>query len=83
MVSLETFQSGWFHECIYAPAETTKLSFNQPRSVHSAAFTLLAQREALCVMFNPMALPSVNVSIIISEISIEKEIFKRKLNVQY
>ena len=33
MVSRETFQSGWFHECIYAPAETTKLSFNQPRSV--------------------------------------------------
>ena len=28
IVSLETFQSGWFHECIYAPAETTKLSFN-------------------------------------------------------
>ena len=33
MVSLETFQSGWFHKCIYAPGETTKLSFNQPRSV--------------------------------------------------
>ena len=33
MVRLETFQSCWFHECIYTPAETTKLCFSQPRSV--------------------------------------------------
>ena len=37
---------------------------------HAAAFTLSAQKEALCVMFKPMAVPSVNVSIIMSEISI-------------
>ena len=72
MFSLETFQSGWFHKCIYAPAETTKLGFNSTNLAlfHAAAFTLSAQKEALCVMFKPMAVPSVNVSIIISEISI-------------
>ena len=37
---------------------------------HAAASTLSAQKEASCVMFKPMAVPSVNVSIIISEISI-------------
>ena len=37
---------------------------------HAAAFKLSAQKEALCVMFKPMAVPSVNVSIIISEISV-------------
>ena len=37
---------------------------------HAAAFTLSAQKEALCVMFKPMAVPSVSVSIIIREISI-------------
>ena len=38
--------------------------------LHAAAFTLSAQKETLCVIFKPMAMPSVNVSIIISEISI-------------
>ena len=37
---------------------------------YAATFTLSAQNEALCVMFKPMAVPSVNVSIITSEISI-------------
>ena len=37
---------------------------------HAAAFTLSAQKEALCVMFKAIVVPSVNVSIIISEISI-------------
>ena len=37
---------------------------------HAAAITLLAQKEVLCVMFKPMTVPSVNISIIISEISI-------------
>ena len=45
MVSLETFQSGWFHECIYAPAETTKLSFNQPLSVCSTRQRLRSQHK--------------------------------------
>ena len=53
MVSLETFQSGWFHECIYAPAETTKLSFNEPRSVPRGSVYALS-------MFKPMAVPSVS-----------------------
>ena len=44
-------------------------------TIQAAAFTLLAQKEALCVMFKPMAVLSVNVSI-------KKEIFKRKRNVQ-
>ena len=84
MVSLETFQSGWFRKRIYAPAEKTKLSSNSTNLAlfHGAAFTLSAQKEVLCVMFKPIAVPSVNVSIIISEISIWKEIFKRKRNVQ-
>ena len=37
---------------------------------HAAAFTLSAQKETLCVLFKPMAVPGVNVFIIISEISI-------------
>ena len=37
---------------------------------HAAALALSAQKEALCVIFKPMAVPSVKVSIIISEISI-------------
>ena len=37
---------------------------------HAAASTPSAQKEASCVMFKPMAVPSVNVSIIIPEISI-------------
>ena len=45
IVSLETFQSGWFHECIYAPAETTKLSFNQPHSVCSTRQRLRSQHR--------------------------------------
>ena len=45
-------------------------STNLARSVPRAVFTLSAQKEALCVMFKPMAVPSVNVSIIMSEISI-------------
>ena len=45
MVSLETFQSGCFHECIYAPAETTKFSFNQPRSVCSTRERLRSQHK--------------------------------------
>ena len=36
----------------------------------AAAFTLSAKKEALYVMFKPVAVPSVNVSIIISEMSI-------------
>ena len=32
---------------------------------HAAAFTLSAQKEALCVMFKPMAVPSVSDSLII------------------
>ena len=42
----------------------------------------LFHAAALCVLFKPMAVPSVNVCIIISQISIQKEIFKRKRNVQ-
>ena len=45
MVSLETFQWGWFHECIYAPAETTKLSCNQPRSICSTRQRLRSQHK--------------------------------------
>ena len=50
----------------------------------SLASTNLAlfHTAASCVMFKPMAVPSVNVSIVISEISIYMEIFKRKLNVR-
>ena len=36
---------------------------------HAAAFTLSAQKESLCVMFKPMAVPTVNIFIIMSEIS--------------
>ena len=69
MVSLETFQSGWFHECIMHQQKQLSLASINLALFHAAAFTFSAQKEALCVMFKPMAVPSVNVSII-SEISI-------------
>ena len=49
-----------------------KLSFNSTNLAlfHAAAFTLSAQKEALCVMFKAIVVPSVNVFIIILEISI-------------
>ena len=37
---------------------------------HAAAFRLSPQKETLCVLFKPMAVPGVNVFIIISKISI-------------
>ena len=43
---------------------------------HAAAFTFSAQKEALCVMFKPMAVPSVNVSIIL--LLSQKFPFKRR-----
>ena len=55
MISLETFQSGWFHECIYATAETTKLynSSNQRSSLCSTRQRLRSQHKrkhyALCL----------------------------------
>ena len=60
MVSLETF-----HQQKQLSLASTNLAL-----FYAAAFTLSAQKEALCVLFKPMAVPSVNVSIIISEISI-------------
>ena len=43
---------------------------------HAAAFTLSAQKEASCVMFKPMAVPSVNVSIIL--LLSQKFLFNRR-----
>ena len=56
--------SAFMHQQEQLSLASTNLEF------HAAAFTLSAQKEALCVMFKPMAVPSVNVFIIISEISI-------------
>ena len=45
-------------------------STNLTLSFHAAAFTLSPQKETLCVLFKPMAVPGVNVFIIISKTSI-------------
>ena len=71
------FMSAFSHQQKRLSLASTNLAL-----FHVVAFTLSAQKEALRVMFKPMAVPSVNLSIRISEISIEKEIFKRKRNVQ-
>ena len=47
MVSLETVQSGWFHECSYAPAETTKRSFNQSRCVSLSSVYALSIKGSI------------------------------------
>ena len=56
MVSLETFQSGWFHECIMHQQKQLSLASINLALFHAAAFMLSAQKEALCVMFKPMAI---------------------------
>ena len=64
------------------PAETQQpIQINSPALFHVAAFTLSAWKEA-SVMFKPMAIQSINVYIIILEISIQGETFKRKQNAQ-
>ena len=69
MVSLETFQPGWSYKSKF-PAETQQpIQINSPALFHVAAFTLSAWKEAND-MFKPMAVQSINVYIIISEISI-------------
>ena len=57
--------SAFMHQQEQLSLASTNLALFQ-----AAAFTLLAKKEALYVMFKPVAVPSVNVSIFISEMSI-------------
>ena len=59
------FMGAFMHQQKQLSLSSTNLTL-----FHAAAFTLSPQKETLCVLFKPMAVPGVNVFIIISKTSI-------------